>query len=173
MVKRPAQFDVCLAEYDVVYASHTPLGGFWSGGLFARVDIDKERVLCEYRGKILTKEEEKTSSSEYLMTARDPSDLRRRVVIDGDPSKYANIAGYANYSEHQNANSYFVDKTIRGGKCRILLIAKEHIPMGTEIRVDYDMGSSTHPFRDMMIRSGTYADCKQEYKTMRWEFPLM
>lgn len=171
MMKRPVHLDVCLAENDVVYASHTSLGGSWLGGLFAKTDIDKEVMLCEYRGKTLTKEEEKSSSSEYLMIARNPSDLRRRVVIDGDPSKYSNIAGYANYSEHQNANSYFVDKTCRGDTYKILLVAKENIPVGTEIRVDYDMGSSVHPFRDMMISKGIYDECKQEYKKIKWEFP--
>ena len=165
-MKRPPCFDVCLLENDVVYASNTFLGGGWVGGLFAKVDINEGVVLCEYKGKVLTKDEENKSTSEYLMTSRDPLDLRRRVVIDGDPRKYSNISGYANHSDNQYANSYFVDNTCKGGKCNVLLIAKEFIPIRTEIRVDYDMGSSVHPFRDIMINNGIYDDCKKEYKNV-------
>jgi hypothetical protein len=172
MKKRPAHLDLCLLENEAVYASYTFLGTNWVGGLFSKVDINKGSVLCEYIGKVLTKDEENTSTSEYLMTVRDPRDLRRRIVIDGDPRKYSNICGYANYSENRYANSFFVDSTCKDGKCNILLIASEYIPAGKEIRVDYDMGSSTHPFRDMMIKKGIYNDCKQEYKNVKWEFPL-
>jgi len=171
-MRRPAGLDNCLVENEVVYASHTLLGGNWVGGLFSKVDINKGSVICEYTGKLLTKDEENTSMSDYLMSVRNPQDLRRRVVIDGDPRKYFNISGYANYSDNQYANSYFVDSTCKGGKCNMILVAKELIPVGTEIRVDYDMGSSAHPFRDMMILKGIYNDCKQEYKTIKWEAPL-
>lgn len=172
MKKRPGHLDVCLLENEVVYASHTLLDMDWVGGLFSKWGIHKGSVLCEYTGSALTKEEENTSTSEYLMTARDPQDLRRRIVIDGDPRKYSNICGYANYSDNQYANSYFVDNTCKGGKCNIVLIASECIPAGTEIRVDYDMGSLVHPFRDMMMKKGIYNDCKQEYKNIKWDFPL-
>ena len=140
--------------------------------MFSKGDTNKGSVLCEYTGKVLTKDEENTSNSEYLMAARNPQDLRRRIVIDGDPHKYLNIAGYANYSDHQHANAYFVDKTCKGGRCIIMLMTGEFIPAGTEIRVDYDMGSAVHPFRDMMVKKDIYNDCKQEYKNIRWEFPL-
>ena len=173
MNKRPTHLNVCLYENDLVYASHTLLGKDWVGGLFSKVDINKGSLIGEYTGKVLTKDEENTSVSMYLMTARNPQDLRRRLVIDGDPRKYLNICGYANYSDNQYANSYFVDKTCKGGKCNIELIASEFIPAGTEIRVDYDMGSSVHPFRDMMINYGIYEDCKGEYKNIKWEFPIL
>mgnify|MGYP006077159289 FL=1 len=172
MKKRPRHLDVCLHDNHVVYASHTLVGKEWVGGLFSNGDTNKGSVLCEYSGKKMTKEEENTSTSEYLMVARNPQDLRRRIVIDGDPRKYLNIAGYANYSDHQHANAYFVDETCKGGKCTILLKAGEFIPAGTEIRVDYDMGSAVHPFRDMMVKKGIYSDCKQEYKNILWDFPL-
>lgn len=171
-MKRPSHLDVRLVENDMVYASSTLLCGKWVGGLFSRVDINKGAVLCEYTGKVLTKNEENTSTSEYLMTARHPLDLRRRVVIDGDPRKYSNICGYANYSDHKYANSYFVDQTRRkGNACSVVLIAKEFIPARTEIRVDYDMGSSGHPFRSMMISKGIYEECKLEYQNVKWKFP--
>ena len=172
MKKRPGHLDVCLHENHVVYTSHTLVGKEWVGGLFSKGDTNKGSVLCEYTGKALTKDEENTSTSEYLMSVRDPQDLRRRIVIDGDPRKYLNISGYANYSDHQYANAYFIDNTCKGGKCTVVLMAGEFIPAGREIRVDYDMGSSVHPFRDMMVKKGIYDDCKQEYKNIRWEFPL-
>lgn len=173
MKKRPEHLDVCLYENNVVYASHTLVGKEWVGGLFSKGDTNKGSVLCEYTGKVLTKDEENTSTSEYLMAARDPQDLRRRIVIDGDPRKYLNIAGYANYSDQQCANAYFVDDTRKGGRCTVVLMAGEFIPAGTEIRVDYDMGSSVHPFRDMMIKKGIYHDCKEEYKNIHWGFPSL
>jgi len=156
----------------MLYASVTFLGGEWVGGLFSKVDINDGTVLCEYTGKVLTKNEEHTSTSEYLMTARDPLDLRKRLVIDGNPRKYSNISGYANYCENKYANSYFVDQTCKGEKVNVVLIAKEFIPKCTEIRADYDMGSSVHPFRDIMISKGIYDDCKAAYKNIKWELPL-
>lgn len=170
VMKRPSDANLCFLMNDVVYASNTLLNGIWTGGLFSKVDIEKERVLCEYTGRILTKDEEMTSSSEYLMSVRDPLDLRRRRVIDGDPARYSNIAAYANHSDNKHANAFFVDKTRKNGVCKVLLIANEFIPEGTEIRVDYDMGSSVHPFRDMMINKGIY-DHSTQYRRLKWEFP--
>ena len=169
--RRPVGSDICLIENEYVYASNTLLGGSWVGALFSKIDIKKGESLCKYTGKILTQDEEAESSSQYLMKVRNPLDLRRKLVIDGDPRKFSNIAGYANYSKHQYANAYFVDKTHKNGECNIILIAKEFIPQGVEIRVDYDMGSAIHPFRDMMIKENVYVDDDHAYKNIRWCAP--
>ena len=169
-VERPVHLDVCHLENDVVYASNTFLCGAWAGGLFSKVDIEREQPMCEYVGKILRKDEELTSSSEYLMKVRDPTDLRRRLIIDGDPRKFSNISAYANYSVNKHANAYFVDQTKKNKEAKVMLHAKEFIPQGTEIRVDYDMGSSAHPFRDMIIQRGNYDDSKL-YKDIQWTYP--
>lgn len=169
-MRRPVDLDVRLLENHRVYASHALLGGHWVGALFASVDLREGDLLCEYTGKLLEKHEEATSSSEYLMKVRDPLDLRRRRVIDGDPRSFGNLAGYANHSEHKLANARFVDQTRRHGRSQVVLLAKEFIPGGTEIRVDYDMGSHVYPFRDMMIARGTY-DASPDYKRTSWEFP--
>jgi hypothetical protein len=171
-MKRPRQFDVCFIENDILYASNTYLGGVWMGGLFTKIDIHKNQPLCQYTGKILTKNEELSSSSEYLMKVSDPKDRRRKLTIDGDPSKFNNISAYANYTDNKYANAIFIDQTKKNEHSNITLIAKEFIPKGTEIRVDYDMGSSAHPFRDMMIQKGIYNhdDCKT-YKQIKWQQP--
>tara|TARA_Y100001936_G_C16078279_1_gene675690 strand:- start:2139 stop:2663 length:525 start_codon:yes stop_codon:yes gene_type:complete len=167
---RPNEFDLCLIENDIVYASNTVLNNQWVGGLFAKVDINEREVLCDYTGIILSPTEAKLSSSEYLFSVRDPKDMRRRKVVDGDPQKSSNIAAYANYSEHMYANAIFIDQTTKNATCKIVLVSKEFIPAGCEIRVDYDMGSSTHPFRDSMILKGIF-DRNTSYKETIWNYP--
>ena len=167
---RPTAQNSCLIENDAVYASYTLLNDTWAGGLFSKIDIQKGELLCEYVGKILTAKEATESTSEYLFSVRDPDDLRRKKVIDGDPNKSENIAAYANYSDNVNANAMFLDQTKRKGVCKIVLISKEFIPAGIEIRVDYDMGSSVNPFRDFMIQSGIY-DSSVNYKETVWARP--
>lgn len=169
-VTRPAARDVCLIENDIVYASYTLLNNAWAGGLFSKNDIEKGELLCEYNGRILDVKEATESTSEYLFSVRDPNDLRRKKVIDGDPNKSINLAAYANYSDYVNANAMFLDQTKRKNVCKIVLISKEFIPKGTEIRVDYDMGSSVNPFKDSMIQKGIY-DSSVNYKETLWTHP--
>ena len=147
------------------------------GGLIAARDIRKHTMIARYEGK--ETETTETIQSDYLMVATDVRDMSRQVLIDGHP-KYGGLAGYANYAPHKTANAYFEDaarayKKKRGKKYNtyILLMAKEDIPAGTEIRTDYDNGVTGAPFRQKLIGEGVPAAALDaiHYKRVRWEQP--
>lgn len=154
-MQRPCEFDLCLHSNGLVYVSYVEIAGTWQLGLFAQRDIQKHEHLCLYQGRLMSKEESARSDSLYLMQARDPSDLRRRVIIDGDPTFQPNPAGCANFATTRHANGEFVDETRRGDEYpRICLRATKFIESGSEIRVDYDRGSRGNPYRTMMLHNG-------------------
>lgn len=166
---RPSEYDECVMTSDIVYVSYCKLASNWSLGLIARRDIAPGERIAVYDGTVLSSEESENSTSEYLMTVRSPDDLRRRIVLDGDPRRVPNMCAYANYASHKFANAMFQDETKRGtGPC-VVLIAKEYIEEGVEIRVDYDMGNRSYPYRDRLIRDGILDDTVN-YK-VRWSFP--
>jgi hypothetical protein len=172
MKSRPQHLDIYLMQNDDVYASFTQIDGQWIAALFAKRDFVRDSILCEYRGKHLNKEEADLSTSHYLMSARNPHDMRKRIVIDGDPKMSQNIAGYANYSKHSFANASFFDETKKGDvmPC-VQLKAKETIKRGTEVRVDYDRGSPAHPFRNQMISKGLLKNESCDYSVLVWQDP--
>ena len=175
---RPAQWDVVLGQNDEAYASYTDVGGQWLGGLFARRDLAPNDVIAKYEGALLSSDEARVSGSEYLMTAIDVQDWRRRVVIDGHP-KFGGLSGFANYAAHRVANAVFEDQgkaaRHRGETCRsnVVLKAWVHIAAGQEIRVDYDMGVSGKPFREQMLKRGVAASELDGpgYAAARWADP--
>ena len=174
--QRPSMYDVVLLENAKVYASYTKTGDRWIGGLFTRRALKPGETIARYEGKLLTNTEADASASEYLMTAVDLRDRRKRIVIDGHP-KFNNLAGYANYASDRVANTEFEDRgKTRGSSSRrtdIVLQAKHHIPAGRELRVDYDMGAVNRPFRQQMIEQGVHvADLDSpEYKRITWVYP--
>tara|TARA_Y100000748_G_scaffold42561_1_gene31577 strand:- start:649 stop:1092 length:444 start_codon:yes stop_codon:yes gene_type:complete len=141
-------------------------------GLFARRDLVKGELLCTYDGEVLASSEA-NYFSEYFMTARNPQDLRRRLVIDGDPDRFENLAGYANFAAHEFANGIFMDETTRGGvRPYVCLRARVDTAKGTEIRVDYDMGSAGHPYRDMMEAHAQWSvEQDDTYRKVVWDDP--
>ena len=175
---RPAQWDVVLGQNDEAYASYTDVGGQWLGGLFARRDLAPNDVIAKYEGALLSSDEARVSGSEYLMTAIDVQDWRRRVVIDGHP-KFGGLSGFANYAAHRVANAVFEDQgkaaRHRGDTYRtnVVLKAWVHIAAGQEIRVDYDMGVSGKPFREQMLKRGVAASELDGpgYAAARWADP--
>lgn len=173
MRARPPQYDVILEQNGAVYASYTEINGTWMRGLFAQKDLEAGELLCHYQGLKLTSDEAERSLSQYLMVARDPGDLRRRIVLDGNPDLVCNICGYSNYASNDVANTAFTDETERGGEVRIALRASRNVTAGTELRVDYDMGCrKKRPFRSMLLASGELSGCESgEYLTVQWEVP--
>eukprot|EP00965_Chrysotila_dentata_P068386 2261867-Pleurochrysis_carterae.AAC.1 len=109
------------------------------------------------------------------MVCRSPLDLRKRVVIDGDPVRCGNICGYANYASGKSANAMFLDETVRGAHGpRVAMYALEQIEPGVEIRVDYDRGVRGVPYMRMIMESGRVPlRCltRDPYKAKRWTFP--
>lgn len=92
-------------------------------GLFALEDIPKGACIIEYRGKILTKQEEEDSNSLYLF------DAGGGVTIDGAPR--SNTARYINHSCRPNCE-------IDIYKRRVFVMAKRRIRAGEELHYDYD-----------------------------------
>ena len=148
------------------------------GGLFTKCALAPGGVISKYDGPLLTEAEADVSLSEYLMTAIDVQDRRRRVVIDGHP-KFNNLAGFANYAAHRVANAVFEDRgkatRQRSAACRtdVVLKAWAHIAAGQEIRVDYDMGVAGRPFRAQMLERGVAAGELDGagYAAARWADP--
>jgi hypothetical protein len=177
-VQRPPLYDTVILENAKAYASYTKIGGHWLGGLFTRKALTPGETIARYDGKLLTNTEADASASEYLMTAVDLKDRRKRIVIDGHP-KYNNLAGYANYASDRVANVEFEDRGRTKGassatrRTDIVLKAKHHVPAGRELRVDYDMGVADRPFRTQMIAQGVaVADLdSSDYKRVQWVYP--
>lgn len=91
-------------------------------GLFAGQDIPKGACIIEYKGRVISKEEEYTSRSKYLF------EVNSRLTIDGKPKW--NKAGYINHSCRPNA-----EPQIR--KNRIYIMAKRALKEGEEVLYDY------------------------------------
>lgn len=92
-------------------------------GLFTLSDIPKGACIIEYRGNILSKQEEEDSNSLYLF------DAEGGVTIDGAPRW--NTARYINHSCRPNAE-------IDIYKHRVYVMAKRNIKAGEELNYDYD-----------------------------------
>ncbi|MBP7770584.1 MAG: SET domain-containing protein [Candidatus Pacebacteria bacterium] len=92
-------------------------------GLFTLSDIPKGACIIEYRGNILTKQQEEDSNSLYLF------DAEGGVTIDGAPRW--NTARYINHSCRPNSE-------IDIYKHRVYVMAKKNIKAGEELNYDYD-----------------------------------
>ena len=170
------EYDLVIAQNERVYASYSKVGGSWMRALFTKVQVRKGDVLAQYEGLQLTKGQAKASQSEYLMTARDTSNLSKRVILDGDPDAGYNLAGYANYVAMRQANGMFEDRAREvhhstTHRTYVVLLAAEDVEAGKEIRVDYDMGSAKRPFRDQMVAAGLTELDSSDYKEVQWEYP--
>ena len=157
MEKRPPGFQGVLYKSPIVYVAYTRVNNEgWTRGLFAAREILKGELIGVYDGVILSSREANSSTSEYLMTMRDPKDLRKRLTIDGDPSKTReNIVAFANYAKQEYANANFIDETKKGdSKPTVAMRACRRIEQNCELRVDYDMGSAKTPFLDKLVQNG-------------------
>jgi hypothetical protein len=149
------------------------------GGLFSKHALDRGQQLARYEGEEYypPSKADDVEEQSYMFKARMVKDRRKFVVIDGNPDLYRNLAGFANYAEGDAANAHFVDEatsaTDPGMRTNIILYAAKHIPAGTEIRVDYDVGSSGHPFRDQMCAKGIPLSALRDtsYSAQRWLTP--
>ena len=156
--RRSYPFNRIIVRNDKIYASYT-FGGM--GALFALRPLKKGEILAEYTGKILTKKAADESSSHHLIRAfkqtRAGADTAVDRVIDGR----GELAGFANYAPFDIANAFVLDilptllkKTVDlPSRTAVVLVAKQDIPKGQEIRFDYDMGGDQQMFR-MMRQSG-------------------
>ena len=116
--------------------------------------------------------------NQYLMEARLVGPSRKHgiemVVIDGTPNEAnPNLIAYANYTSHNQANAKFVDAASEApppAKTCIRMTAREVIPPGREIRVDYDRGSKQKQFYTQMIHKGVPRELltSGEYKSETW-----
>jgi len=127
-----------------VYASTLNRGAI--NGLFAYRDIQVGEILVQYTGPILTQKEANASSSDYLfdlfVRSRPGADTVYQKTLDG----YGELAGFANHAPEHLANASAVDilPTIIDNNVyyphrhALVLVAKKHIPKGTEIRFPYN-----------------------------------
>lgn len=177
MRRRPERYDVMLHHNAHAYASFTRIGNEWMAGLFAAKNLQRGDLIAQYTGRIMTRDESQhVENQQYMFSARLVSDLRKRVVVDGNVNLYDNLAGYANYAQGSHANALFVDEARNASDDQVtsvVLRAGEAIPQGVEIRVDYDNDSSVNPFRDQLLAQGVPPEAlrSSEYKRVRWVRP--
>jgi SET domain-containing protein len=92
-------------------------------GLFTYSPIPKGACVIEYKGKVLTKEEDEASNSLYLFL------VAKNKTIDG--AVRTNTARYINHSCRPNC-----EIETYGG--RVWVMAKRAIKRGEELSYDYD-----------------------------------
>ena len=172
-MQRPLEYNKIIQETDIVYVSFTRVGGRWIRGLFTKTDLPAYTIVGFYDGKILTQIEADNSTSEYLMTARQNADRRKKVVIDGNPDVYNNICGFANYAKNIVANATFEDIKDKHRDTSVIMKTKCFVPAGHELRLDYDLGQRSTPFLDSLIQSGLSRSCftSSDYMHQLWAYP--
>jgi SET domain-containing protein len=91
-------------------------------GLFADEDIPKGKCLIEYVGRVISKEEEYTSRSQYLF------EVNKNKTIDG--TTRTNTARYINHSHRPNCE-------VEIHKARVYIFSRRAIKAGEELSYDY------------------------------------
>jgi SET domain-containing protein len=91
-------------------------------GLYAEEDIPKGKCLIEYVGRVISKEEEYTSKSQYLF------EVNRNKTIDG--TERTNTARYINHSHLPNCE-------VEIHNARVFVLSKRAIKAGEELSYDY------------------------------------
>ena len=91
-------------------------------GLFAGEDIPKGKCVIEYVGRVISKEEELKSNSQYLF------EINKNKTIDG--TARTNTARYINHSHRPNCE-------VEIYKQRVFIFAKRNIKAGEELNYDY------------------------------------
>jgi SET domain-containing protein len=91
-------------------------------GLFAEEDIPKGKCLIEYVGRVISKEEEYSSKSQYLF------EINSKKTIDG--TARTNTARYINHSHRPNCEVEIHDK-------RVFIFSRKGIKAGEELSYDY------------------------------------
>ena len=189
LVRRPASRDLILRQNELTYASfYVPrvnpgCAPVYVGALFAKVDLPAGAIIAKYEGREYPCDSRNKNAiwnqlenTQYLLTRINEKDRRKRIVVDGNPI-WGGIGGYANYSRTPNirfvdyAKEYPAEKI--GG---VYLQTTEFVERGTELRVDYDMGSTATPFLDDMLLN--WPDCvsktelfEPHYRALRYTTP--
>jgi len=91
-------------------------------GLFAEEDIPKGVGIIEYVGRLISREEEYTITSQYLF------EINSRKTIDG--SARSNTARYINHSCRPNCE-------VEIHKGRVYVLSRKNIKAGEELSYDY------------------------------------
>lgn len=91
-------------------------------GLYAQEPIKKGICIIEYTGRVLSKEEEETITSQYLF------EVSKKITIDGKDR--SNTARYINHSHRPNCE-------IEIYKGHVYVMAKRNIKEGEELSYDY------------------------------------
>ena len=174
--KRPREHDVLLATGEWVYASFTESSGQWFGALFAKQNIPSGTVIARYGGRIVS-----AGSGEYLLQASHTRPPHTSVTIDGTPTARApRLASRANHATGSAANAsldddprFEISLPSRGASTNVVLMARQHIPAGTEVRADYDGGSLEGAYRRRLLEQGLSPEelDSDRYRRIRWAPP--
>ena len=143
-VQRAGHANRLIVRNSKVYASTLAVPHI--NGLFAFRDIDEGEILVQYKGPILTQKQANESKSEYLFDlwyrSREGAETVVKKTLDGE----GELAGFANHAPESLANAKSVDLLPKiidhdifyEGRHALVLVAKAFIPMGIEIRFNYN-----------------------------------
>ena len=160
-----------------VYAS--PVNHAFNG-LFAFRDLEAGEILVQYTGDILTQAQANASSSEYLFDvyyrSRPNADTVMRKTIDGK----GELMGFANNAPKVIANAQAIDilptlienNVPYKGRHALVLVAKQKILTGTEIRFNYNEHDDGEMVQMMKKKGVTDAQLRdRSFLTLRYVTP--
>ena len=162
IIKRTGTDNRIIVRNSKVYAAPVQTINTFFNGLFAYRDLEVGEILVQYEGDILTQKQANESNSEYLFDvfyrSRPNSDTVIRKTIDGQ----GELMGFANHAPKTIANAEAVDilPTIIDNdipykkRHALVLVAKQKIARGTEIRFSYNEDDNGEMVRMMMKKKG-------------------
>ena len=90
-------------------------------GVFAKVDIPKDGIICEYRGPVIAEKDRFTYSNSYpmakILTTQGPDGLLYSIIGQNICSKINDCTSTLNASYTQNAKGGEIDKTCNMNCC--------------------------------------------------------
>ena len=177
VVKRTGIDNRTIVRNSKVYAA--PVNKFFNG-LFAFRDLEVGEILVQYSGDILTQAQANKSSSEYLFDvfyrSRPNADTVIQKTIDGK----GELMGFANNAPKNIANAEAVDilptiidnNTPYNGRHALVLVAKQQIAKGTEIRFNYNESDDGEMVRIMKKKGVTQSQINdRSFLTLRYVTP--
>ena len=159
IVKRTGINNRIIVRNSKVYAA--PVNKHFNG-LFAFRDLEVGEILCQYTGDVLTQAQANKSSSEYLFDVFYRSRLNAETVVKKTIDGKGELMGYANHAPREVANAEAVDilptiidnNTPYTKRHALVLVAKQKIAKGTEIRFSYNETDDGEMVRMMMKKKG-------------------
>ena len=180
VIKRTGSNNRIIVRNSKVYAAPVQTINSYFNGLFAFRDLEVGEILVQYTGEIITQAIANKSKSEYLFDvfyrSRPNADTVIKKTIDGK----GELMGFANNAPKDLANAEAVDilptiidnDTPYTERHALVLIAKQKITKGTEIRFNYNEKDDGEMVKMMKKKGVTQAQINdRSFLTLRYVTP--